>query len=436
MKRLILVVILILVMLPVYAFASPLELKSEEEYSGVALVNLQNKVSSNKNIQSSSMNQSLSVLKINDYVFDGNVITLSGDVQYKGVKKVFSLKGDAYQSGINKADTVFDVVNDSDSELSVVRLALKSSANDYDLASDKALVGQKTLLLYLFDEKARDLISFDIPAEDLGLDNVDGSNFEYSNSVTDAWIYKVVEGEYQEDNTIVPFAGVNNSKVVSISGNITYTNPYGNGCNESHSKLAKGSIVGSTIMADADRLYANLRVDYQSITYNCGPGNYQNVPNAETAIWFGAYTNPVQINFNFSGGSYVDFVKSTNWYGEDFIKRPLYSINADLSIGKGPVSVGSSVTLWENYSVEDSESAQTTVYFGGTDVTRKANFSFKNTRLYDIGSYYTTYLTIGVNKSSTSKSLTASFSVPVYGNTGSTLYSTQTNSASISYSNT
>lgn len=386
-------------------------------------------------INSSSVNQSLSVLKINDYVFDGNVITLSGEVQYKEVKKGFAFKDDAYQSGINKADTVFDVVNESESELSVVWLALKSSANDYDLVSDKALVGQKTLILYFFDEKTRDLISFDIPAKDLGLDNVDGSNFEYSNSVTDAWIYKVVEGEYQEDNIIVPFAGVNNSKEVNISGNITYTNPYGNGCNESHSKVAKASIVGSSIMGDADSVYANLRVDYQSLTYNCGPGNYQNVPNAETAIWFGAYTNPIKINFNFSGNSYVDFVKKTNWYG-DFIERPFYSISADLSIGKGPVSVGSSVTLWENYDLDASQSTQTTVYFGGTDVTRKADFSFKNTRLYDIGEYYTANLVIGVNKASTSKSLTVSFSVPVYGNTGSTLYSTRTNSATISYSNT
>ncbi|MGF7050735.1 hypothetical protein J2T13_005285 [Paenibacillus sp. DS2015] len=312
MKRLFLMVILILVMLPVHAYASPLEIKFEEEYSGVALVNLGDKVSKDKNIHYSSVDQSLSVLKINDYGFDGNVITLSGEVQYKDVTKVFTLKGDAYQSGIDKADTVFDVVNDSESELSVVRLALKSSANDYDLVSDKALVGQKALILYFFDEKTRDLISFDIPAEELGLDDVDGSNFEYSNSVTDAWIYKVVEGEYQEDNIMVPFAGVNTSKVVNISGNITYTNPYGNGCNESHSKLAKASIVGSSIMADAAGVFANLRVDSQSITYNCGPGNYQNVPGAETAIWFGGYSNPIKINFNFSGSSYVDFVKQTS----------------------------------------------------------------------------------------------------------------------------
>ncbi|MGR3765976.1 hypothetical protein [Rossellomorea sp. NS-SX7] len=422
--KFLLALVLVLALIPSYAFADNVK----NVYKGVALVNLPEKNPNAKELEVPSS------LKIDQYVFNGEDLSITGQLQYKNVTKEVVVSGEAFQSGIDSEDVIFNVTNENNHDgLEVVKLKLYNTPNTNELVANKRLEGEKTLTIYFFDKDERDLISFNVPAIDLGLGDLNGKDFEYSKSVTDAWVYKVMKGEIEEPSFTM-LGGVNREDVGNVSGVITYSDPYGNGCDEQHSKSGKTSIIGSSIMSDGDYVDTNIKVTSQGITYNCGPGDYTYVSGAETAVWFGGYTNPVQVDLTFSGSSYVDFVKKTKWYGS-YSKRPYYSATAGLSVGYGPISAGSSIKFWDNYDVNASSSSEKTVYFGGGDYSRKANFDFDNTRLYSVGNYYTTSSYIGVSSSSSYKTVSAYFRVPVYGNTGGTLYSTRTSSLSISYSN-
>ncbi|PFA69805.1 hypothetical protein CN378_03285 [Bacillus sp. AFS015802] len=270
--KFLLALVLILVLIPGYAFADNVK----NVYKGVALVNLPEKNPNTKELEIPSS------LKIDQSEFNGEDLSITGQIQYKNVTKDVRISGTAFQSGIDSNDVIFNVTKE-DEDLEVVKLKLYNSPNNKELVANKKLEDKKTLVVYFFDKDERDLISFNIPASDLGLDNVNGNDFEYSNSITDAWVYKVMKGEIEEPSFTM-LAGVNREDVGNVSGSITYSDPYGNGCDEQHSKNGKTSIIGSSIMSDGDYVDTNIKVTSQGITYNCGLGDYTYVSGAETAI--------------------------------------------------------------------------------------------------------------------------------------------------------
>jgi len=398
---------------------------------GVALSEIPNKTHKNKLVEIPSN------LKLNSYKFNGDSLQIDGEIKYKNIDHSFNVKGKPFQSSLKESDVIFNVEDqDVEGDLKVVFFKLFQDPKDIDLVANKFLAGKKTLTLYLFDETKRDLISFNIPAEELGLQDINGVNYPTDDKVSDAWVYKVMEGELSvndDDNTYSIAAGVSKSDVKNFSANITYINPYGNGCNEQHAKNGVVSIVGSTILGDQNYLTTNVRVNSQGITYNCSSGSYKYVA-GESAIWIGSYSNPVKIDNTFSGTSYVDFVKKTRWWGS-YNERSVYGIDVGLSVGYGPITAGSTIASWKNY--KPAFNTTQTVYFGGTEYSRKSNFTFTDSRLYNNNQYYSAETTLGVAKATTSnsKKVSATVKLPIYGNTGGTYYETKYYYPSLSYSN-
>lgn len=376
-------------------------------------------------------------LKDLDVNYQNQVVTISGTVKYKNVEHAISLEGTPYQSNVEASDVIFETQqNDTGTPLEVVFMKLYDTPSATDLNTQVATATEKTVALYFFDQEKRDLVSFEVAASELGLSELEGTQFEVKSTLIESWLHKVMTGEAsfsEEEAEFSAMAGVSKSDVRNFSANITYVNPYQNGCDEQHVKNGIASVVGSTILADQNFITSNVKVNSQGITYNCGPGNYKYVA-GESAIWLGSWSNPVKIDHTFTGTTYTDFVKQTSWWGS-YTKRPLYSIDVGLSVGYGPISAGTSIAKWSNY--KPTASTLKTVYFGDTSYSRLSNFKFTNSRLFNNGHYYSAKTIIGVAKRTTSNSkrVTAKVTLPIYGNTGGTYYTVKTYSPTITYSN-
>lgn len=426
------VVLLFFMLLFVFMFFSNFVLANDTMYDGLALVNLPEKEVYKNQTELKAF------LKVKNVSIDqkNNNFALDAEIKFGNKNYSIQLGGKMFQSHKSRNDILFNLTNlNIASNLEVVLAKLYQNPKYSDLKVNKNLKGNKTFVLYLFDKQNRNLFGFEVSAEELALQNLNGLDFPLRPEINDFWVYKVMVGEinetqtYSSSNSIL--SGTNNEAITNISQAITYINPWGDGCDETHSKYARLSIVGSTILTDGDYVYANLEVTGQGIMEKCG-NNYQYYPDVESAVWFGSYGDPVQIKTEFSGDYERDFIKITKWWGV-YDKNPI-NLKASLTVGYGPLSI-TPVEYELDYLI--SPETNQTVYTGGGDYSFEKNYSFSDTRLFSPGQIYTSLTTLGVEHQLTSnKYATARVIIPVYGNyDGYRKYRDANYTATITYKN-
>jgi hypothetical protein len=400
-----------------------------EEIKGVGLINLPKK---NAVIHHAKIPASL---KLNEVLLVDDRLALTGTVRYNNIKFDIDYEGQLYRSHLNTKDILINPVKiNHGSDMTIVRWKVFNNPSKNDLVANKNLAGHKTLVLYIFDEKKRDLLSFEIAVDILDIKNIDSENYLTNYGISDAWVYKVMEGDLTSsiDNSFGVLS-INNEAKTNFSASILYKDPYGTGCDENHEKHGFVSIVGSTILTDGNYVYSNIKVTSQGITFICGSS--YSFQDTEAAVWFGHFSDPVFMKTTFSGKEYRDFVKITDWWGV-YLKDSSVTIQASVGVFYGPLSVSGGSTLWRDFYPPSND--PTTIYFGDENYSHTEDYDYKDTKLYNNNDYYTmrSYLGVGAATGSGSKTASIDAKIPVYGNSnGSTYYATKNVNASITYSN-
>lgn len=366
------------------------------------------------------------------------MISLSGSIKYKGIKSNLNIQGKLYQSHINSNDILFDVITQPEGNLKVVHWKLYNNPTQDDLVINKKQTNQKTIVLYLFDEDKRDLVGFEFDTSQL---NLNGSNYELSSSVSDAWYYKVMEGTPSTPDVSIAL----DAPLKSISTFVAYTDPYNNGCDETHWKQGQfGFSYPSSTLKSGNVIAASIKVTNQYIAKACYPNGRSAPPtrstiNADSAVWWGNYSDPVALRYTFSGSNtnggstvYRDYIFETKWFGGDLTKASSSLPKIGLEVGYGPISVGYEYS--KTFEVGDT---YTRVYFSDGKYSYTQRMDFKNTRLYKTGSYYATDAVMYVSQGHGSpyqKNIKVNIWIPVYGNgAGLTSYGGQNYETSVNY---